>query len=526
MAPNTTLAKSIRPLQNEQHPFRNGNQATSSSVGQQQTGPEKELVSLAHDLRAVVNVLTGTSEALAQTGLSSDQMHLVETMQFGTDNLLALVNNFLDFTKLQAADIDFYAQPFDLCELIFSLQKAMQMRVNGRNVDILTEIDPLLNGLFPVLDVLMLRKILFNLLDNALKFTRQGMVTLRVRLAKPDILEFQVIDTGPGIPPEAIASIFRPFWQIKGQSAGGTGLGLTIVQELTERQGGSIQVESRLNEGSAFIVTLPFERNSSSLLAGPTPAHETIEPDALRDCSLLAVDDNPLSQRLLRRLFDTWDCEYVFASNAAEAIELTEKRPFDLILLDVNLPDQDGLALAALIRRSDSGKNRQTPLIGLSGAMLPKSSLRGFDSFVEKPFTPVGLLAVLNGFWQKVKASRPQLAPIQLDFTYLLSFCEGDRQFAAEIVELFLQNAPEAINQLQTAALERNTHLIYQLAHRLKSNYFTLGIHSLENRCISLERLCQIPTTDDSHIIQLAEQLATQSRACLTVIRQHLTTLR
>ena len=461
MLTNTPLAKPVQPLQQEDFGLLDAKLGSVSPPFFVGDSSENELAALAHDLRTVANVLTDTSNALAQTMLSHQQKQLVETMQFGTDNLLSLVNNFLDFTKLKVADIDFNCQPFDLCEQIFSLQRALQLRANAKKLAVLAKIDPAVQGLFPILDLLRLRKILFNLLDNAIKFTSKGSVTLYVRLARPDILEFRVCDTGMGIAPDELNHIFKPFWQIKNQTAGGTGLGLTIVQELVERQGGQVRVESRLNEGSIFIVTLPFERSLPGLPVTMTPQSILIEPDALRGCSLLAVDDNPLSQRLLRRLFEAWDCQFAFASSSAQALDLTENRAFDLILLDVNLPDGNGTALASLIRRSSSGKNCFTPLIGLSGATLSKTTLRSFDTFVEKPFTPPVLQAVLYSFWQKIKDERPKVEPVQLDFTYLLSFCEGDRQFAAEIIDLFLLNAPEAIYQLQVAAQEHTTRISF-----------------------------------------------------------------
>jgi nitrogen-specific signal transduction histidine kinase/CheY-like chemotaxis protein/HPt (histidine-containing phosphotransfer) domain-containing protein len=487
---------------------------------------EQNLACLTHDIRLLVNVLTGTSEALSQTAMTDQQIDLVQTMQFATDNMQALVNNFLDFKKIQTEELNFHPQPFDLCELLFSLKKAMQIRVKNHDIAIEIEIDAKLKNIFPVLDGLKLRKILFNLLDNAVKFTRKGTVSLHASLQKPGVLQFQIKDTGMGIAAHDLPTVFEPFRQIKNQKAGGSGLGLTIVKELIERQGGKITVESRLREGTTFTVTLPIEQNSPSLILGTASQPDNENTNALRGCFILAIDDNPLIQQLLRRLFDTWGCLFLFASSAAEAQLLTELHAFDLILLDINLPDQDGVALAALIKCSDSGKNQHTPLIGLSGALMAKESLRGFHTFVEKPFTSVGLQAVLQGFWQKKKSENLKIETVQPDFTWLISYCDGDLQFTKDIVELFLQDAPALIGQLQNAIFERNTHTIYQLVHRLKSNFFTIGIHSVEKQCLSIERLCMVPSADNRHILQLTEQLIAQSCASFPVIREHLGRLR
>ncbi|MGY4560950.1 PAS domain S-box protein [Thermostichus sp. MS-CIW-32] len=310
------------------------------------------LATISHEIRTPINAILGMTSLLLDTSLDPQQQDWVQTIRYGGEVLLNLINDILDFSKIESQKLELEEIPFSLPQLVEELLDLMAAQAQSKDLELVAWVDP---SLPPTLigDPNRLRQILANLLSNAIKFTPQGEVVVTVEAGERDPekqwVNVQVRDTGIGIPPEKLDRLFKPFSQVDSSISrqfGGTGLGLAISQRLCQLMGGAIGVESQPGQGSTFRFRIPLKRPDQELL--PTAA-----PDpCLAGKRVLLVEDNASQRRLLSRLLSAWGMEVTCCALAAEAQAAVRTRPFDLALLDATLPGQDGLTLAADLRKA------------------------------------------------------------------------------------------------------------------------------------------------------------------------------
>lgn len=310
------------------------------------------LATISHEIRTPINAILGMTSLLLDTSLDPQQQDWVQTIRYGGEVLLNLINDILDFSKIESQKLELEEIPFSLPQLVEELLDLMAAQAQSKDLELVAWVDP---NLPPTLigDPNRLRQILANLLSNAIKFTPQGEVVVTVEAGERDPekqwVNVQVRDTGIGIPPEKLDRLFKPFSQVDSSISrqfGGTGLGLAISQRLCQLMGGAIGVESQPGQGSTFRFRIPLKRPDQELL--PTAA-----PDpCLAGKRVLLVEDNASQRRLLSRLLSAWGMEVTCCALAAEAQAAVRTRPFDLALLDATLPGQDGLTLAADLRKA------------------------------------------------------------------------------------------------------------------------------------------------------------------------------
>jgi PAS domain S-box-containing protein len=310
------------------------------------------LATISHEIRTPINAILGMANLLLDTSLDPQQQDWVQTIRYGGEVLLNLINDILDFSKIESQKLELEEIPFSLPQLVEELLDLMAAQAQSKDLELVAWVDP---NLPPTLigDPNRLRQILANLLSNAIKFTPQGEVVVTVEAGERDPekqwVSVQVQDTGIGIPPEKLDRLFKPFSQVDSSISrqfGGTGLGLAISQRLCQLMGGAIGVESQPGQGSTFRFRIPLKRPDQELL--PTAA-----PDpCLAGKQVLLVEDNASQRQLLSRLLSAWGMEVTCCALAAEAQAAVRTRPFDLALLDATLPGQDGLTLAANLRKA------------------------------------------------------------------------------------------------------------------------------------------------------------------------------
>ncbi len=381
------------------------------------------LATMSHELRTPLNGVIGNADLLLDGPLGPPQREAVETIRASADHLLSIISGILDFARIEAGRVDLEREPFGLRAVVQETARMFAAQAQARGLALRCDIGPDVpeRG---VGDPVRLRQILINLLGNAIKFTERGAVALRVAVLtrEPEHvrLRFEVEDTGVGIAPEAQALLFEAFTQADASHArryGGTGLGLAICRRLARLMDGDVQVASAPGEGSTFWFTAriglapgtaedPDVAPSVAPAAEPPPAPEAGVPRP----RVLLVEDNPVNQRVAGGLLRRLGCDVALADSGRAGIEACLAASFDLVFMDCQMPDLDGLAATREIRRREGGR-RRTPIVALTANAVAgdrESCLAaGMDDYLSKPVRRDDLAVVLERWGQPAGAGGP-----------------------------------------------------------------------------------------------------------------------
>ncbi|HYE41914.1 MAG TPA: ATP-binding protein [Caulobacteraceae bacterium] len=358
---------------------------------------------ISHELRTPMNGVLGAAQLLTSTRLDPTQKEYVAIVRNSGDNLMALLNDILDLTRIEADRLELEAADVDIAEFTARFERTWAGRAREKNVELVVAVDPSAPASV-VGDPARTAQIVHNLLSNAVKFTDSGEIRLTVgaeRISERRArLLFEVMDTGPGIAPEHLEKLFRPFTQVDGSSTrkfGGAGIGLTLSQKLAQMMGGGLEVASEPGKGSIFTLSLEVDVRAWSAAQVEMPV--TADTDEGQPIRVLVVEDHPVNRMIVEAWLASAGHIAVAAENGKIGLEVAGAQAFDLILMDVNMPVMDGLTATRALRASD-GPNRDTPVVVLSASARSEDHEAGLeagaDAYLNKPIDFKAFASLLN----------------------------------------------------------------------------------------------------------------------------------
>lgn len=351
------------------------------------------LSTMSHEIRTPLNAVIGFTQLLMDEKPREDQEDHLQTLKFSAENLLHLINDILDYSKIEAGKVELEHTPFEIRRLLNGIRQSLFLKVEEKGIRFHLLVDEALPQ-FLVGDPVRLGQVISNLASNAVKFTQKGSVTLQVLIEEQNeqgyYLKFSVKDTGIGIDINSQEIIFESFAQASNSTTrqfGGTGLGLAISKRLVEIHGSRLELESELGKGSEFFFRINMPAGVGEEASLPQPNKPKAED--LSQLRLLIAEDNPVNVKILVKFLEKWNITRIeVAPNGKQAVEMALSKPFDLILMDLHMPVMNGIEATQIIRSQD----KETPIIALTADALPEAQIRvfeiGMDDFVTKPFNP------------------------------------------------------------------------------------------------------------------------------------------
>lgn len=448
------------------------------------------LSNMSHEIRTPMNAIIGFTKVVLKTDLTKNQKKYLSAIKISGDALIVLINDILDLAKVDAGKMEFEQIPFRMAKSISSMLHLFKLKIPEKNLRLIKIYDHRIPDVL-VGDPVRLHQIILNLVGNAIKFTSKGEITLGTKLLDEDehkvSIEFSVIDTGIGIPESKIETIFENFQQASSGTSrkyGGTGLGLAIVKHLVELQGGSISVKSKLNEGTTFSFILSFQKTK----ADTEPEIDVADYD--KDTSgvkVLVVEDIPLNQLLMRTLLDDFGFECDIAANGRIAIDKMQTASYDLILMDLHMPEMNGFEATDYIRNN---MNCNIPIIALTADVttvdLAKCKEIGMDDYIAKPIDEKLLHSKILGIIKKPDIIKePDLNVLNdsvkvkcTNLNYLNTRTKSNRVLMAEMISLYLEQTPILICTMKQSLAAKDWEALKAAIHKMIPSFSIVGIHS------------------------------------------------
>lgn len=365
------------------------------------------LATMSHELRTPLNAIMGMAQILYTKKLTTEQwQEYLDVILLSGKNLLALINDILDFSKLEAGKLEICPKVFDLYALVEEVKVSMLHQVEDKGIRFLAEYDSKTPHQV-VGDALRIRQVIINLVSNAIKFTEKGVIKITVRskrFEEKTIFNIAIEDTGIGIPKDKIESIFERFTQVEStynRRFGGVGLGLAICKQLVEAMGGDIHATSEYEKGSRFYFQIPLALPVSEKIINKLPDIKEMDISVLPKISanILIVEDNKLNQKIAKIMLEEIGCKVEIAANGIDAIELFKNNSYDLIFMDIGLPDMDGLQVIKKIRKLGKNKNH-LPIIALTAHVLEEDRVNclaaGANDILTKPIVQSELYSIVK----------------------------------------------------------------------------------------------------------------------------------
>jgi PAS domain S-box-containing protein len=462
------------------------------------------LANISHELRTPINVVIGMIDLLGTTNMDSEQLRYLQALRSSATNLLTLINDVLDFSKIEAGYVDLRKQELSIQEIIREAEVSFSEVSKSKGVQLSSFVDPLISGSL-VGDRLRLSQVLSNLVGNAIKFTETGSVNINV-LRKKDstvrqLIRFEVIDTGIGIAEENREKIFHTFMQEDASISrryGGTGLGLAICSGIVQAMGGTIGVESEQGKGSTFYFEIPFDKGVDLPKAEELASHG--EKPTLSAYRILVAEDNPLNQLLISTILNKEGIPFRLVTNGVEVLSVLETECYDLMLLDIQMPEMDGETAAAEIRKVYGSK---TPIVALTANASPEDRDRylglGMNEVLTKPFNRTELMDTIE---KLILGGTAEERPITFSTDYLLELSSGDAEFIQSILNTFTENTPKYIETLAEAIDKKDLSTIRYIAHQIKPSLEILKVHSSFELALEIERGVDQKSNEDDILAQ------------------------
>jgi PAS domain S-box-containing protein len=450
------------------------------------------LSNMSHEIRTPMNAIIGFTKVVLKTELTAKQKEYLTAIKMSGDALIVLINDILDLAKVDSGKMSFEQIPFKMATSISAMLHLFESKIQEKNLELVKEYDTKIPEVL-MGDPVRLHQIILNLMSNAVKFTTQGSVTVGVQLLKEDdkqaTVQFSITDTGIGIQQSNLKKIFETFRQASSGTArlyGGTGLGLAIVKQLVRKQGGSIEVKSSLNKGSTFSFIMSFEKTTAVV-----PSEVIImEPDMkVNDIKVLVVEDMPLNQLLMNTLLDDFGFERDMASNGKIAIEKLQTKAYDIILMDLQMPEMNGFEATEYIRTK---LKSNIPIIALTADVttvdLDKCTALGMNDYIAKPVDERLLYSKIISLVKRpafVKVSEEKQKNVFgiysnercVDLKYLTQRTKSNPVLMMEIISVYLEQTPSLIKVMKRSYQDKDWNSLYAAVHKMIPSFSIMGIH-------------------------------------------------
>ena len=466
---------------------------TSTLIAETAVKAKQQFLSnMSHEIRTPMNAIIGFTKVLLKSDLTAKQKEYLSAIKMSGDALIVLINDILDLAKVDAGKMVFEKIPFKMRLSISAMLHLFETKIQEKNLKLVVDYDKTIPEVL-LGDPVRLHQIILNLLSNAVKFTAKGKIYVSIRLLSNNTdnaeVLFSIKDTGIGIPDEKMVKIFENFQQASSGTSrlyGGTGLGLAIVKQLVESQGGTIQVASKVNEGSTFSFTLRFQKTDEETF------EEIIDEkldDEIKNLKVLVVEDIPLNQLLMKTLLDDFGFERDIADNGKIAIEKLKTKDFDIILMDLQMPEMNGFEATDYIRNV---MHSNIPIIALTADVttvdLAKCKAVGMNDYIAKPVDErilyskiIGLIkktAVVDNRGKKEKVVSVEKVIRCTDLGYLNTRTKSNPALMMEMISLYLEQTPMLICVMKKSMEEKDWNSLHSAVHKMIPSFAIMGINA------------------------------------------------
>jgi PAS domain S-box-containing protein len=459
---------------------------------------ESFLANMSHEIRTPLNAIIGFLRELNKQDLSDSQRKYIENSTIASKHLLAIINNILDISKIEAGEMSIENEDFALENTINKIIKVLHPKATQKGITLCSNINPLITDVLKG-DSLRIEQILFNLMGNSLKFTQKGKICINCNLIKDypnsQDISISVADTGIGMEKEYLNSIFNKFSQEDLQVTrkfGGTGLGMAITKELVQLMKGRIEIESEKNKGTTIHVFLNLKKGDRSNLKS---AHLETASTSLKNISILLVEDSDMNRMVAQNSLQHYSCKVTEAENGVEALKILKKENFDIILMDIQMPEIDGIETTKIIRNK---LKLNIPIVALTAnafkSEIEKCKKAGMNDYITKPFNETNLIETIAK--HTIKKGNKILKTAEItdnqklyDLSSLNNLSRGNKKFVEKMIIIFIEQTSSTIEKVEKAIENKNYKEITQLIHKIKPSIEAVGVISILDDIKKLEKL-------------------------------------
>ena len=464
---------------------------------------EQFMANMSHEIRTPMNSILGFSDLLEKTKLDKTQSEYLNAVKSSGSNLLNIINDILDFSKIEAGKLNIEKISFNIIDLLDSLKVMFAPKATEKQINFSVHIDPK-TPTYVFGDPTRLNQILINLINNAIKFTQQGDVKLscEIKSIEHDIIQFvfKVQDTGIGIASDKVNSIFERFNQGNTETTrkyGGNGLGLAIVKQLVEIQNGDINLKSKEGVGSEFIVKISYPISFENKKVDTGVVEPQFKIISNQPLTILLAEDHILNQKLAMTYLRNFGLSVDLAENGMEAVEKFKSTQYDLVLMDIQMPLLDGYHATKQIREE---LKSNVPIIAMTANIMANEREKclsyGMNDYLSKPFKEIDLYNIINLHIGNKKQSQIQTTELKasendniINQEHLNTLSRGNKTFIKEIVDIFVEQNPIEIRELEDAIINKNYSSIRSISHKMKTSVGFIGINQLLPELTNIENL-------------------------------------